>query len=134
MSDLRTQLQEIYEQAGRLTPRMVVDTARPEDHPLHSRFEWDDEVAGEKYREVQARDLIQSVKIKYRSGDREEEVRYFVSVKREDGYSYTPSEEVAQDEILSTIVLREMEREWRVLHARYGHFAEFVEMVRSGVG
>jgi len=41
----------------------VVREARPIDSLLHSRFEWDDVRAGEKYREAQARQLIRWVKV-----------------------------------------------------------------------
>lgn len=129
---LREQLQAIYEEHGTLTPRMVVDAARPKDHPLHSRFEWDNRAAGERWREYQASELIRSVKVAYVEGE-PSSVRHFVSVRREDGHAYVPAEEVAKDEILTEIVLRDMEREWRQLHARYGHFKEFVEMVRGAL-
>lgn len=133
MNYLREQLQAIYEERGKLTPKSVVDAARPKSHPLHSRFEWNDKVAGERYREVQARDLIQSVKITYKRGDTLQQTRGFVSVQREDGYAYVPTEEVVEDEVLTEIVRRAMEREWRQLKSRYGHFVEFVELVRKEV-
>jgi hypothetical protein len=40
------------------TPEGVVEAARAETSPLHGFFEWDDNIAGEKYRLGQARDLI----------------------------------------------------------------------------
>lgn len=46
------------EQNGRLTPSSVVDAARDPASPLHAQFEWDDGVAAERYREIQARKLI----------------------------------------------------------------------------
>lgn len=129
-SNLRSQLQTLYNDNGFLTPPIVVEAARPKDSLLHSRFEWDNRVAGEKYREQQASELIRSVKISYRKGNKTEDIRYFVSVQREDGYSYHPAEVVAQDSTLTAIVLRDMEREWRQLESKYGHFKEFIEMVR----
>jgi hypothetical protein len=47
---IRDQLQSIYDEQGVLTPALVVETARDENHPLHASFEWDDGIAGEKYR------------------------------------------------------------------------------------
>lgn len=108
--------------------------ARAKTSPLHTYFEWDNGKAGEKWREHQASELIRSVKIQYVKGRTTKETRHFVSVNRpDDGYSYMPAEDVAKDEILTAIVLREMEREWKVLKERYGHFREFVEMVRRDV-
>lgn len=136
MSNLRDSLQSVYDRRGELTPALVVAEASPEDHPLHDRFEWDDSVAGPKYREVQARELIRSVRIVYREKtgkEPERSTRYWQSVRGPTGHVYKPSEEIVQDEVLTQIVLRDMERDWRALKERYGHFAEFVEMVRKDV-
>lgn len=128
---LRKELQAIYDYYGKLTPSIVVDEARTADHPLHDRFEWYDAVAGEKYRQIQAQDLIQSVKIRYRRASGSvEECRYFVSVEREGGFVYEPAQDVANDPIAVEIVLRTAEREWKALKLRYGHLKEFMEMVR----
>lgn len=43
---------------GLLQPDVVVSEARPASSPLHSRFEWDNSVAGQQYRLWQARQLI----------------------------------------------------------------------------
>lgn len=60
-----------------LTPANVVDVSRPESAPLHAYFEWNDGVAAEKYREVQAGNLIRAiVTVTESSGP----VRAFVSV------------------------------------------------------
>ena len=133
---LRDQLQTIYDQRGELTPRLVVDEARDDDHPLHTRFEWDDSVAGEKYRHVQAQQLIRSVRIVVRPADDKrpaDSIRAFQSVRRDDGFAYVPSEDVATDPVLTQIVLMDMKREWLALQRRYGHFAEFVELVKQTV-
>lgn len=44
--------------SGTLSPEIVVDAARPDNAPLHNQFEWDDGIAGEKYRIEQARGII----------------------------------------------------------------------------
>lgn len=41
-----------------ITPQNVVDLARNEGSVLHSDFEWNDSVAGEKYRKIQAMEMI----------------------------------------------------------------------------
>ncbi len=58
---------ERLRRAGSLTSSAVVDAARDPDAPLHPAFTWDDEVAGEKWRLVQARNLIRAVVVP--SGD-----------------------------------------------------------------
>ena len=131
---LREQLAAIRAEYGKLTASTVVDAARPKSHPLHSRFEWDNRIAGEKYREVQAAELIRSVKVKRFQGDHDDtDVRAFHSITRADGPVYEPIEELMADEVSVQIVLRQAEREWRAMHARYKHLADFLAVVRKDV-
>lgn len=134
MADLRTELQKIYDSHETLTPELVVTEARAEDHPLHDRFEWDDAVAGEHWRREQAHELIRSVRVVYREATETDEartVRAFHAVRGPSGHVYEPVEKVREDPLISAMVLRDMEREWRQLQRRYGHFAEFLELVRA---
>jgi hypothetical protein len=130
MSDLRSELLAIRAEHGRLTPHAVLEAATAEDHPLHARFEWDDSIAGHKYRLTQARELIRVVKEKYvdRSGN-PEDVRFFVSMPGPAGMAYEPATEVAADEFASKVVMQAMEREWRSLRRRYERFSEFRQLV-----
>lgn len=139
MSDLRGELQAIYDKRGELTPKLAVAAARSdqETYPvLHARLPWDDAVAAERYREQVAHELIRSVRIVYKEAteDRPEQtVRAWHAVRTGSGFIYEPAEKVAADPIMSAIVLAEMRREWETLRARYGHFEEFLEMVRVDV-
>lgn len=128
---VKKQLEDIYEAHGQLTPQLLVDAARPADHPLHDRFEWDNSVAGEKYREEQARSLIRTVRVVEVQGDTEiTSVRAFHSVPGPQGPSYVPLAEVVKDPIKAAIVLRTAEREWRQMFSRYKHLDDWVAMVQ----
>jgi hypothetical protein len=48
---------------GSLTPDLVVKDAEDSSSPLHDLFEWDDSIAGHKYRIEQARQVITSVRV-----------------------------------------------------------------------
>jgi hypothetical protein len=136
MSALRDQLLQVRELHGAITPQRVVDAARPEEHPLHERFEWDDSVAGEAYRRHQAHDLIRSVRVSYVSPKGQPETtRAFVAVPVENDPQpeYQLAEEVALDPVKRAIVVAQMEREWRTLRARYGHLTEFLALVAGSV-
>jgi hypothetical protein len=130
------QLLAIREQRGELTPELVVDAARDPEHPLHSRFEWDDAVAGEAWRREQAHDLIRKAKIVYcEPGDGQPSlIRAFIAVPKQDGYAFDPVQEVAEDPFRRQLVLNAMEREWKALLQRYKEHQGFFEMVRGDVG
>ena len=134
--DLKTALLDIRRRRGVLTAEVVVDESRAEDAPLHTHFEWDDAEAGERYRQQQARELIRSVKIRYvEPSGTQAETRGFVSVARADlpAREYVPIEEVAADPVLAKIALRDAEREWRTMLARYRHLEGFLELVQRDV-
>jgi hypothetical protein len=101
---------------------------------LHNRFEWDNRLAGEKYRLIQARELITSVKIVYREADENEDAhtaRVWQSVRDRQGYAYEPAEKVAANPVTAELVLRDAEREWRQMYRRYRHLQEFFTMIRQ---
>jgi len=128
---LRDHLQTIYEKHDQLTPRLVMEAARPKNHPLHGYvFDRPPDQAAEAWYLERAHQLIQRVKITYTERDgSEREIRAFASVRTEKGYVFEPSEKVAADPRLREIVLRDMEREWKQLFDKFGSWQEFVEMV-----
>lgn len=94
-----------------LNPREVVDVARDPNNPLHDEFEWDNGIAGERYRLLQAEGLIRRVHIHVvRKGDavRHLNIRAYQSRPkmrhREGGYEQTiriMSDEDKQAEMLA---------------------------------
>jgi hypothetical protein len=136
MSDLREQLIAIRTENGRLTPQLVVDAARPKKSLLHSKFEWDNGIAAESYRRVQAAELIRSVRVTYLPlGDGPQaSIRAFHATARpEIGHAYDPIEEIMDNPIQRAILLRDMERDWRALKKRYESIVEFWDLLNSEV-
>ncbi len=136
MADLRAVLTAIYQKHGELNEQLVVEEARPEAAPLHHRFEWDNDVAGEAYRRVQAGELIRSVKIRFDVSGERKSVRGFIS-SRDAGDvergGYRPTEEVVADDLALKILLRELERAIADVKRKYGHLKEFAAIVREAV-
>jgi hypothetical protein len=138
VSDLRTELQAVHDRNGRLTPAILVEEARPKQHPLHPViFDRPVKDAAEAYYRSRAQEVIQSVKITYRTDPDAEpkSTRAFVAVQRggtdNRGFVYEPAEQVARDDAALEAVLDEMQRDWKMLKARYSRFAEFAELVRE---
>lgn len=55
-------IEQIQRRDGDCSAHALVDAARPESSQLHSLFEWNDEIAGEKWRVSQARTVICSIR------------------------------------------------------------------------
>jgi hypothetical protein len=92
-------LMEIEERQGsKVTPAAVVDAARDTAHPLHKCFTWEDSVAAEKWREQEARLIINCLEVKYAESDRP--VAAFLNIKilhDDGGRAYLPSDVVMSD-------------------------------------
>jgi hypothetical protein len=118
---------------GVLTPEAVLDFARPDDSPLHSYFEWDDSVAGEKYRYRQAQGLITKVKVtKVVKPARTVEVRAFLPIKENERGeaikgTYKPIEDLDGREI--EIIRAQMERDLAVLKRKYATYSEVFDQM-----
>jgi hypothetical protein len=137
--NLRDQLEAIYQQHGALSPQLLVDLARPDDHPLHPRLEWDDEIGGESFRLLQAGALIRSVRVVYKINEKtgvESRVRAFVSTREPpDPSAYKPTDEAMADPVFRALVLRNFERSILALKRQYGHLKEYDSMLRKhGLG
>lgn len=72
-------MEELEKTVG-LTKKSLVDASRPEDAPLHKAFEWNDSIAGEKYREIQAGKMITNLKVVTKV-DETKKTRGFVSLE-----------------------------------------------------
>lgn len=133
--DLQQQLQAIYDQHGTLTPELVVEAARPDNSPLHAYvFDKPPDQAAEAYYRERAHRLIQRVDVLFTSSNGEtRRVRAFHAVHSTEGWVYEPLEAVVRSYRLTEAVLAEMEREWRALYARWGHFQEFLDLVHKDV-
>jgi len=77
------ELERIKHRDGTITAPAVVDEARPEDAVLHPAFEWQDPVAAEQYRLIQARTLIKRVRVICPEATQEPVVRATVGMASE---------------------------------------------------
>ena len=69
---------EIYSISDTPTKHQVVEKARDEHSAMHGLFEWDNEIAGEKWREEQASHIMRHLKITFVNAhpDGEEKKKY----------------------------------------------------------
>lgn len=120
---------------GLLTAPVVVDAARHPTSPLHNAFEWADDVAAERYREVQARELIRALVVAVKPADAERSIRAFVCVERDDATGYTSLRSAMSDAELRRQVVQRAWRElaqWRERYEGYAELAEVFAVVDRG--
>lgn len=110
--------------SGLLKPETVLEAARPPTSPLHSRFDWDDTEAAEKYRLWQARQLIRTC-VEYIPGVAAP-MEIFVSLSgdRYDGRGYRITTEVVRDEDLRAQMLEDALAELDVFRIKYRRLRE----------
>ena len=135
MSDLRTELLAIRSKRGILTPRVVLEEASDESHPLHSKFTWDNDEAAERWRLHEASNLLR-VTFRADLGGRPADLRAFW-VKKGDAddpqSQYVPIEEIASNPVSEKIMLQQMRRDWQRFRNRYESHEAFFQMIREEI-
>lgn len=125
-------LQELEdENGGILTPHIVVDSARNISSPLHSAFDWDDTSAAEKYRLMQARILLTTIKVEFMGEKREAYFNAKAMVGKEMTRAYFPIQTVYSNQKLHDEVLREAVRELEYAQAKYESLKEMRGVINT---
>jgi len=117
-----------------LTAKTVVNASRAKDAPLHNEFEWDDAVAGEKYREQQARVMISNLVVRIDESPDSVPTRAYVTVEK-DSAQYEDITVVLSNEDKTEKLLRNamkelswFERKYSELEALAGVFSEIKKL------
>lgn len=112
----------------RLTQEHIVAEAAKKKSPLHPAFEWDDTLAGHKYRLEQAGYLIRSITVTMEAEDEKPPVRAFVNVERDADRSYTSTAHAMSDAELRAQVLARALKELQAWRVRYNELVELARM------
>ena len=111
-------LEDIYKRYGAITPENVLDDNRKEGRPLHDCFEWDDTIAGEKYRLSQAGKIIRSVVIVRKEEPIEREpIRYVVHCGKQ--HEYHPIDIVLESKDMRAEMLENARRDFENFKRKY---------------
>jgi len=127
-------LEEIEKRYKGITPKIVVNEARDKDSLLHPCFEWDNQEAAEKYREVQAGDMIRNiVVIKVDDNEENEPIRAFVNiVDREDNNNKYISISVAVKDVdYNAQIIETAYKELLAFENKYKNLKEFSEVLKA---
>ena len=116
------ELERIEAANGELTKQNVLDAARPQNAPLHPCFEWDDNVAAEKYRLSQAGKLIRFTVAVHENGT---ESKAFLNVSH--GYKtsrFINFRDVMRTDAYRAAVLANAKSEARIFRDKYKELTE----------
>lgn len=134
-------LQSLASSAGVLTVASVLRDAEREDSPLHKFFEWDDTEAAQRYRELQARQVIARVRVQLITPDDTDPVRVRAWISRRDigvaGESLGPGayvaiEDVAGETDREASVLRSIRRDIARMRRKYAGFEALLHQELEG--
>jgi len=134
-SELAAELERIraLDPEGKLRPRTVVDLSEDKNHPLHDYFDWDNELAGDKWRLAQARGLIRVVVTVLPTDDRP--VRAYHSLRGERSPpeeddelgstgSYRPLQEIVSNDAMRAMLLHDALCDLQTLQNKYQQLVE----------
>jgi hypothetical protein len=112
-----------------ITPHNVVDLARNPDSEIHNDFEWNDAIAGEKYRETQAQRMIRMFTFEREEKSEEPVVRAFeISTEKN---TYQPREFFFKHEDEYAQLLKRAYIDAEAFKNRYSSLAEMREVVEA---
>lgn len=121
---------ELESLGDNLTPENVVDKARNEDNVLHGMFEWDDSIAGENYRKIQATRIINNIQVNIIADDGQtKQIRAFVTVQK--NTKFEPIEKVVNDTDKYALLLEKAYKELNSIKLKYSTLIEIQELLKD---
>lgn len=109
-----------------ITPEQIIDVAKDENNLLHQFFEWNDTVAADKYRKIQAQQML--CKITYVVDDKDENPkRYYHNISYSTN-EYHPVQYIFQHEDSYEILKKRAIDYLKGAEKRFRDISEFQEV------
>lgn len=125
--------EEIQKIGEEVTPEQVLDRARNKKTELHKCFDWDDSVAAEKYRLVQARQVLSKLIVVKRdvSNEEKEPIQFRVMMKNENTKNSTYKQTIVmvKDEDEYQKLLAQAYSELHSFKQKYSCLSELAEIL-----
>ena len=119
-----------------LTPSQIIAAAQDISSPLHQYFDWDRDEAAHKWHLVQARHLVNAIRIEIVTYDRREQTRFsmphMVSVKTSEERAYVPIGTVLETPELLGQIREQAERSAQYWYAQYKKYRRFEQFTSLG--
>ena len=126
-ADAQRVAEEIYSIGDDVTPEQIVEAAKDEQSELHKCFDWDNDIAAEKWRKAQAREILRFLVIREKE-DEPAAVPVRVFYKNDNG-GYKQAEKVFQREDEYQKLLQTALAELRAFKVKYARLQELSEIL-----
>lgn len=126
--------EKIEAENGSVTSEGLVESARSEDSSLHKLFEWDDSVAGEKWRNQQAKVMLSCLKVVVSTEKSEKpiQIRAYLNPNYQNSRAeYFNIQRTMQDADLKAGVLIRAERELTAFTDKYRTLKELDSIIEA---
>lgn len=129
-ADAQKCAEEIRTLGDEIRAEQVLELARDETTELHKCFEWDDSIAAEKYRYVQAQRVIRMLVIKEEQEPEDRPpVRMYYKTASNEGYK--PVELIVRKQDEYEALLKRAYAELQAFKAKYAMLAELQELFEA---
>lgn len=126
-ADAQKVAEEISVLGEEITPEQIVEAARDENTELHKCFDWDNEVAADKWRKQQARQIMCFLVIRE---EKKEPDAYPIRVfQRVDNGGYKSSEKIFRNNDEYQKLLQAAYAELRMFKKKYARLQELSEIL-----
>ena len=129
-ADVNDVVRELGGATKSITPEEVLRIAKSEDSCMHNLFEWDDAIAGEKYRISQAQMMIRCIVVTRHDDTNKkvcEPVRLF-EVDSSRTSTYVPTKLIVKNEDEYQQLLKRAKAELMAFRKRYSNIVELEEL------
>lgn len=121
--------EQLQQSAAGLSPQTLLDYSRDENAPTHDEFEWNDEVAAEKFRLKQAQNLIidiRVVQVNVVQGTKEKDRAFVVTPERKSAYVSIQS--ALDNDTWRESLLRQAKADSEIFLAKYQRLEELAKV------
>lgn len=127
---------------GVVTKEALLEVAKDPNSPLHDSFEWDNDVAANKYRLGQSKTMINNLRVVVRITENHKPQRFSAFIKVNNANSNTPAEylnvvDALKDDEARSFILERMYRDMKSFCSRYEMYEEaagVVSAIKKAVG
>lgn len=126
------EFEKIEKEYGKVTSELLLQNAEPEESPLHGLFEWDDAVAGHKYRLSQATNVIINLAVEVEKEQTPKKIRAYYNVSEDEKRGkFINVESAFSNPDTAEIIIKRAYKELVAFTKKYENLKEFAPVFKA---